>query len=187
MNAKVSSIDRLWDFTLPCELEQSQAWVLSAMQKQGPALVRLLWRILGCEQDVCDAYQETFLKLAHYDFGAKPEKIKAYLFKTATNTAISILRRKALHNKLIQNIAVNNRSVSQELPDFDHQDTCKKLRKAVTKLPDHLRDVVVLRDFGEMNYRKVAKILNITEATARVYRCKAVQLLAVWLDDEKTK
>lgn len=50
----------------------SQRWVLAAMQKHGPSLVAMLWRILGNEQDVCDAYQDTFVQLAHSRDGQVP-------------------------------------------------------------------------------------------------------------------
>ena len=40
-----------------------QRWILSTMSRYGHELVNLLWRILGNEQDVCDAYQTTFLHL----------------------------------------------------------------------------------------------------------------------------
>ena len=52
-------------------------WVLSVMQSHGNELVTLLWRILGNEQDVCDVYQSTFLRLAHLNAGRKPAHVKA--------------------------------------------------------------------------------------------------------------
>ena len=39
--------------------------------------MKMLWRILGNEQDVCDAYQNTFLQLAHYENGQKPEHLRS--------------------------------------------------------------------------------------------------------------
>lgn len=182
-----ASLNQLWDFAIPADVDSSQEWVLSAMRVHGPDLVKLLWRILGCEQDVCDAYQETFLKLAHYNFCTKPDKVKSYIFKTASNVAISVLRRKAVHQKYIKNISQTKSIKESGVVDFDHSHTSQNLRNLVAKLPQHLSDVIVLRDFGEMSYRQVAKLLNITEQTARVYRCKAVQLLAIWLNDEQTQ
>jgi len=54
----------------------------------------------------------------------------------------------------------------------------------MAQLPEHLRDVIMLRDLAELSYKQVGRILGITPATARVYRCKAVQLLAAWMGKE---
>lgn len=51
--------------------------------------------VLGNEQDVADAYQSTFLQLAHVAHGRRPRNLKAYLFRTAANIAVSILRATA--------------------------------------------------------------------------------------------
>jgi DNA-directed RNA polymerase specialized sigma24 family protein len=45
--------------------------------------------------------------------------------------------------------------------------------------------VVMLRDFGELSYSEVARVLGVSAGTARVYRCKAVQLLAMWMNNEE--
>jgi DNA-directed RNA polymerase specialized sigma24 family protein len=39
----------------------------------------------------------------------------------------------------------------------------------------------MLRDLAELSYAQIGRILGISPATARVYRCKAIQLLAVWM------
>src|SRR5262245_10203904 len=44
-----------------------QGWVLNVMRQDGAAIVRLLWRMLGREQDVLDAYQECFCRLLAYE------------------------------------------------------------------------------------------------------------------------
>jgi RNA polymerase sigma-70 factor (ECF subfamily) len=68
--------------------------------------------------------------------------------------------------------------------DLDVKQLTESLRYHVAQLPEHLRSVILLRDFGEQSYGEVARILDISVGTARVYRCKAVQLLAMWMNKE---
>jgi RNA polymerase sigma-70 factor (ECF subfamily) len=198
MVGKTVSCGLIWDFALPEAVDVSQRWVLSTMQRHGQDLVTMLWRILGNEQDVCDAYQDTFLQLAHHESRGKPEHVKAYIFRTATNVAISMLRRRAVEKRLSSAFA-NTASPQACLPGKTHTGASanspfreldakylrQTLRYYIAQLPEHLRNVITLRDLAEMSYAHVGRILGISEGTARVYRCKALQLLAVWMSKEK--
>jgi RNA polymerase sigma factor (sigma-70 family) len=177
MIGRAVSIELLWDIPVPKTLEQTQGWVLCTMQRHGRELVNMLWRILGNEQDVCDAYQDTFLKLAHHEYGTKPKNVKAYVFRSASNVAISILRHKLAENKSSSAIIAQS-NTSCPASELDTRYLTETLRAALAELPDHLRDVIALHDLGDLSYKQVGLILGITVATARVYRCKAVQLLA---------
>jgi RNA polymerase sigma-70 factor (ECF subfamily) len=153
----------------------------------------MLWRILGNEQDVCDAYQDTFLQLAHCQGQKKPEHIKAYIFRTATNVAISMIRRKMADRRLSETIAKSTVAPdklarqSQAASELDVRNLQDSLRYYVAELPDNLRNVITLRDLAELSYAQVGRILGITAGSARVYRCKAIQLLAVWMNNGKAR
>lgn len=163
----------------------SQRWILSAMQHHGPALVSMLWRILGSEQDVCDAYQETFLRLAYQDNHAKPDNVRAYLFRTASNVAMTMLRREQLKSQYQQKLCEKYQPCDTDPAGFlDAMELQQRIRNAVAQLPDYLGDVVVLRDLAEMPYQQVAKILGITTTAARVYRHKALKLLALRMSEK---
>jgi RNA polymerase sigma factor (sigma-70 family) len=184
MTGRAVSIELLWDIPIPKALEQTQGWVLCAMQWHGRELVNMLWRILGNEQDVCDAYQDTFLKLAHHEYGSKPENVKAYVFRSASNIAISILRHKVVEkNHRTPGITTHN-NTNSPASELDTRYLTEMLRAGIAELPEHFREIVTLHDLGDLSYEQVAKIMGITAATARVYRCKAVQLLAVWMRKE---
>jgi len=181
---KALSCELVWDIALAECRDRTQRWVLSAMQRHGPELVTMLWRILGNEQDVCDAYQDTFLRLAHYQGGQKPEHVKAYIFRSAGNTAISMLRRRIIERKNLVEVSVG-RDAASPVNQLDSKYLQETLRCNIARLPEHLRAVVTLHDLAELAYEQVGRILGISEATARVYRCKAIQLLAVWMNKEK--
>ena len=182
---KAGTYDLFWD-SAACEaVEESQRWILTAMQRYGHELVTMLWRILGNEQDVCDAYQTTFVHLAHRDGGQKPRRLKAYLFRTASNTAISILRRQMAEKKVLSNMAEMPGEAKDPGRDFDSRHLAETLRRHLAQLPVHLQDVILLRELGELSYAEVARALDISVGTARVYRCKAVQLLATWMRTEE--
>jgi RNA polymerase sigma-70 factor (ECF subfamily) len=185
MFSRAKSCGLIWDFTISEYLTGTQKWVLSAMKSHGRELINMLWGILGNEQDVCDAYQDTFLKLAHYQGGQKPEHIKAYVFRSASNVAISMLRCRISERKHLSNVKTNENDINSPPNELDSKYLQQRLRFSIAQLPENLRSVITLHDLGELSYAQVAKILGITEATAKVYRCKAVQLLAVWMGKEK--
>ena len=179
------SYDLLWDSAECRAVDESQRWIVTAMQRYGHELVTLLWRILGNEQDVCDAYQTVFLRLAHRDGGRKPRWVKAYLFRTASNTAISVLRRRFAERKMLSGMEREAQDWEVHDASFDGRHLAESLRRHLAELPEHLRNVVTLRDLGELSYREVARIMGISVGTARVYRCKAVQVLAEWMNEEE--
>ena len=181
MSTKAANFLLSWDLTLVDTVDPSQEWILSSMKAEGMGLVTMLWRILGNEQDVCDAYQHTFLKLAHRREAHRPKNVKAYLYRTAANVAISMLRRAQIRQK-------SYREISRCCPTSCKTDYAKqldsvliqqRLRAAIAELPDYLRNVIALHDLGELSYDQVSKMLGITQATARVYRSKAITLLAM--------
>ena len=177
-NSGISGL--VWDMAAVDSVQDSQKWILSAMSTHGQGLVTMLWRILGNEQDVCDAYQQTFLRLAHNEFQCKPKNIQAYLYRTATNVAITTIRNHKLRQRCFEMLAENASSADtiDYAQDLDAKDVQEKLRCAVSQLPEYLRNVVTLHDLGELSYAEVAKILDISTGTARVYRARAIAMLA---------
>jgi len=185
MFGKAISYGQIWDFAVPETIAESQRWILSAMQKYGQELVTMLWRILGNEQDVCDAYQQTFLQLAHNEVGRKPGCVKAYIFRVANNVAISMLRRRIVERNMLSRPVATIKSLSSPANEIDSMYLQEILRGYIAQLPEHLRNVITLRDLAELSYSQISKILGISPATARVYRCKAIQLLSVWMGKEE--
>ena len=185
MFGKTVSYGLLWDFAVSESISEDQRWILSTMHKHGQELITLLWRILGNEQDVCDAYQNTFLQLAHYEGGQKPKYIKAYIFRTANNVAISMLRRRAADKRKISTAAINEKNVTSPAKELDSKYLQESLRYYIAQLPEHLRNVITLRDLAELPYAQIGRILGISAATARVYRCKALLILTVWMSKEE--
>ncbi len=154
------------------------------MEVEGAGILRMLWRLLGSEQDVMDAYQDCFCKLAARQGVRHPGNPRAYAYRTAANIAIEFIRvrrRRAAHlpsvaarQEAIQSGGDDNRPCE---PGLNH------LREALERLPAHLRNVVVLRDLSRMSYDEVGRTLGIEPTTARVYRRHAVLKLGELLTE----
>jgi len=110
--------------------------------------------------------------------------VKAYVYRTAANIAISLMRSRAAERRTLAATVLPHRSVRCPEQELDQEYLMQSLRYHMTQLPDHLRQVVILRDLGDLPYGQISRIMGISAASARVYRCKAIQLLAVWMGQE---
>jgi RNA polymerase sigma-70 factor (ECF subfamily) len=164
-----------------------RAWLAGIIRTDGPAIVRLLWRLLGREQDVLDAFQESFCKLAARTDGDHLANARAYVFRTAANTAIEMLRVRKRRAEHLPAVALEKSSAQA---DGDAPSVCAEgdriadLREAIAMLPTHLRNVIMLRDLCRFSYEQVADALGIEPTTARVYRRHGVVQLAALLGGE---
>lgn len=162
------------------------AWIERLMCSEGPAILRVLWKLLGNEQDVLDAYQDCWCSLAALPNPGNLRCGAAFAYRTAENIAIEMIRRRARRRGHWPAI-VSTRGRAESDPGREPSDPSDRLREAISRLPQHLRNVIVLRDFGGRSYKEISKLLGIEPGTARVYRRQAVLKLADLLHEEQDR
>ncbi len=64
------------------------------------------------------------------------------------------------------------------------QDTQQKVQEALEQLPENLRMVLVLREYGELNYKEIGRILGITEGNVKVRVFRAREQLSKLIGEE---
>jgi RNA polymerase sigma-70 factor (ECF subfamily) len=141
-----------------------------------------LRRYLGDSDLADDVFQNTFLqlytKIGHYEAG---RPVRPWLYTIATHQAIDALRRQNRHQ------AVSLDQSREELPNGEVRSLVELLesrgagpseliqgderrdlvRASVDRLPDFLRQVVVLAYYQGLKYREIADVLNIPVGTVK--------------------
>lgn len=169
------------------EVTDDQEWIVSLMRKHGLAVITLLWRMLGSEQDVLDAYQSAICRLTARGKDGLGSNPSGYFYRTVANAGIEVLRARQRQRASWPVIADVQRRRGQDQDSagsFDQREILEKMRQAICQLPTHLRNVIVLRELAELPYAHVAKILCIRPGTARLYRREAIVRLAHLLGRE---
>jgi RNA polymerase sigma-70 factor (ECF subfamily) len=157
-----------------------------------------LRRYLGDATLAEDVFQNTFLqvytKIGSYDLG---RPVRPWLYTIATHQAIDALRRNGRH----QAVSLNRRRDQRVRGEPDemagalqsqgvtpaeaaHKEERRlAVRSAVERLPDYLRQVLVLSYFQGLKYREIAEVLEIPLGTVKSRLHAALQKLqAVWVE-----
>lgn len=67
---------------------------------------------------------------------------------------------------------------------IQHEETVKSVRRAIKKMPQKYKDVVVLRIYAELPFSEIADSLGITENSAKVIFHRAKKMLTEELENE---
>ncbi len=134
--------------------------------------------IVKSREDAEDITQETYLKLWRTLPDSKEiTAAKRYIFNTARNTAIDLLRKKAKQNEADIFVITPEGEFEHDIADTDpasrpdetywNNVRAQTVRECISELPLRMRELITLRDIDELSYSEIAEILGIPEGTVR--------------------
>jgi RNA polymerase sigma-70 factor (ECF subfamily) len=166
------------------------------MERHATPVFHFLYRMVGNEDDANDLAQETFVRVfkSAKSFRAE-QKFSTWLFTIAANLARNHFRWRARH----PNVSLDaenpetEQSIGSTLPTNTPSpkeaslagERAAAVRAAVQKLPEDLREAIVLCEWEECSVAEAATILEATPKAveSRLYRAREIlrEQLKSWL------
>lgn len=149
-------------------------------------LLRLCERLLGDREEARDAAQEVFLKAFRKAGEVRPQgQVYTWLYRIGVNHCLNKLRRR----KLVRFLRWEDPG-DPDAPGFDPPDEgvdpvtaletrrrWQATRRAIGKLPENQRAVLVLVRFEGLSYKQTAEVLGITEGAVESRLVRAMRRL----------
>ncbi|MBA2301425.1 MAG: sigma-70 family RNA polymerase sigma factor [Acidobacteria bacterium] len=145
-------------------------------------LYRVAARLLGDQEEARDMTQTAFLKAYQSLATCDPERrFFSWIYRILLNECLNALRARRPMQGLDDSMAAPSRSVDP----IEAGETSRRVRKALLKLPEAQRDVIVLRYFAELRYEQVSAALGVPEKTVKSRLFSARQRLCELLAAER--
>ena len=151
-----------------------------------PILFRVAYRITSSEEAAEDLCQESFFRLYEKNMVfPNPEEAKYWLIRVVKNAALNYAKRKVRERKAYQKAFKEDTRVEET---GEHQlikkETREEVLKAMELLPENLRTVLILKEYGELNYKEIGRTLGISEGNVKVRVFRARERLAGLLAED---
>ncbi|MBN1686312.1 MAG: RNA polymerase sigma factor [Spirochaetales bacterium] len=152
-----------------------------------PLLYRIAFRITGDENISEDLCQEAFIRY-YKRVIPLPDQDQAryWLIRVVKNLAFNHEKRRGrelkANYKYSKEFNSPTRSGETELL---RNESARIVQRALKKLPFNLRTAIVLREYGDLSYRDIAKVLGISESNVKVRVFRAREQLKKHLDEEE--
>jgi len=157
------------------------------LQKYHNAIYHLIVRMIGYQPEVEDLTQEAFIKAFNALATFNEEfAFSTWLYKIATNNCIDFLRKRKLKTFSIDKPLQSSDGEYQfEIPDTSYlpdQDLLQTqqtdtIQKAIDKLPEKYRIVIVMRHQQELSYEDIAAELDLPLGTVKAHIFRAREIL----------
>ena len=145
--------------------------------RYGAQLYRHALALTRHGQDAEDVLQNVFVKLARRRSGQEIRDLEAYLHTAIRREAQTCIRRRhrSRHEELPQLVAGTNGQPPEDV-EF--------LNRALHRLPDEQREVVVLHVYEDMSFRRIGEMLELSPDTAASRFRYARAKLKEWLHED---
>ncbi|MEM7147907.1 MAG: sigma-70 family RNA polymerase sigma factor [Verrucomicrobiota bacterium] len=164
--------------------------ILALIQPHEGEIFGFLRRMLGNQHDAQDICQEAIYKAVRALGRLEDDSrdVRAWLFQIARNEALNFIRKR---NRITYegddgraNLLVDGGPGPDE--QIDPGKDVDRLYAAIDQLPDHEREVVLLRLQHEMRFREIAEVIGITQSAALVRMHRATNHLRdLMLEEEE--
>jgi RNA polymerase sigma factor (sigma-70 family) len=144
-----------------------------------PLLLRIAWRITGSSEAAEDIVHDAFVRLVERKLPFPSlDDAKYWLIRVAKNFALNYAKRKGREAKAYERWWRGERESTGTAEDEVVRDEdSASLRKALDSLPDNLKYVLVLKEYGGLSYKEIGRVLGISEGNVKVRAFRAREAL----------
>ena len=146
-------------------------------------LYAFLWRRVGDGAD--DLFQESWIRVSRArDRFDRSRRFSTWLFQIANNLCRDRWRRQGVRRRALDALRDEAQASGQDhvpAPELPGED---RLRRQLDRLPERLREVLVLRYYQDLGEAEIAEILDIPRGTVKSRLHAAVQAARAVLAEE---
>lgn len=152
-------------------------------QRYKKPILNYALRILGNRADAEDATGEVFLALFAKKYRFDPKsKFSTWLYTVTHNICISKIRKRKWTVSLFVRRANEEEPQEMEIPDtsfvpdeeLERKETALYVKNAIHKLPDLYKQALVLREYHDLSYEDISRVLNcsLEKVKILIYRAR---------------
>ncbi|MCQ2374250.1 MAG: RNA polymerase sigma factor [Phascolarctobacterium sp.] len=133
-------------------------------------LYKVSFRIVNDEEAAEDLAHDSLIKANEKNLVFPSlNDAKYWLIRVVKNASINYVKRKDRERKAYEKVLYeDNRKSENGETDYLKQEAIAKAKEALKKLPKNLQDVLLLREYADLNYKEIGKVLGITEGNVKV-------------------
>lgn len=145
-----------------------------------PVLFRVAVRIAGNEEAAEDLCHDALIKMGEKDMQFPSlNDAKYWLIRVVKNASLNYAKRKGRERKAYERaLREDRRSVDSGETTLLKGDSVRRVQEALDQLPENLRIVLQLKEYGELNYKEIGRVLGITEGNVKVRVFRAREQLS---------
>jgi len=134
-------------------------------ERYAPDVFRFALYLCGNRADAEDIASETFVRVWTAGDAVRTETVKGLLFTIARNLYLKQLKQSARRAELPETLADPAPATDLRL---EQRDQAEAVLKAMEKLPPMDRAALAMRTIDGLSYKEIARILEMTEVSAKV-------------------
>ncbi|MBR3561238.1 MAG: sigma-70 family RNA polymerase sigma factor [Oscillospiraceae bacterium] len=170
------------DLILRCQRGDEAAFeaLIHLHEKKVYALCR---RMCRDEDDALEAAQDTFLAVWRGIGGYRADaQFSTWLYRLATNASLDLLRREKKHGG---DVSLDDEEARLDPADpapqpeeaAERSEEQRLVREGLYALPDHYRQVLILRELEQLSYTEIAAVTQLDVGTVKSRISRARQAL----------
>jgi RNA polymerase sigma-70 factor, ECF subfamily len=158
----------------------AETLLVRAFNELRDELISTLLFVLGNKDDAQDAAQEAFVKC----WGARDQvprivNLRAWIFRVSFNTAKDMQR--SAWKRRVKPLRGEEFMLTQNEPPpaqtLEFKETVERVRQAIHRLRDDEKEVVLLRQNGELTYEQIAEMRHVPVSTVKTQMRSALEKL----------
>jgi RNA polymerase sigma-70 factor (ECF subfamily) len=151
-----------------------------------PTIFKVALRIAASEEAAEDLCHDAFFRLYEKKMVfPSMDDAKYWLIRVVKNASLNYAKRKDKERQLYQKVFREEHRLDENgetiLIDNESKD---EVRHALLKLPENLRAVIILKEYADLNYKEIGKVLGISEGNVKVRIFRAREKLSAILAKE---